>query len=131
MNEVKFGRGRRALVVDDEASLTDVMARMLEGVGFLVMTLESGSHACVLLQTTLTPPDLLITDSRMKGANGAELIAVARRRFPSLPIIFTTGDAGYDPALTRIPPDVLTLYKPFTLDELLGCAHHALLVATH
>jgi two-component system, cell cycle sensor histidine kinase and response regulator CckA len=130
MGEMEFGRGRRALVVDDEVTLAEMIARILDEAGFLVMTLASGRGAALLLRSTQAPPDLLVTDSHMREVSGADLIAVARERFPTLPILFTTGDGGYDPALLRIPPDVVTLYKPFSRDALLQHARQALVAAT-
>lgn len=111
-----FGRGLCALVVDDEEVVAMLVARLLEDVGFEVTTAADGVDGWHRLVAAASAPDLLVTNSRMPGMNGAELIVAARQRFPRLPIVHLTGaDAASTLGAALIPPNVVTLYKPFDI----------------
>lgn len=114
--------GRRAapahiLVVEDEAGMRTLLATLLEAEGYQVETADSGESA--LRRLRAAECDLLLTDLRMPGIDGLELLRQARRLRPDLAVIMVTGYATVDnavAALRRGVDDYLT--KPFDIDQL-------------
>lgn len=73
------------LVVDDHVDLAENIAEILEGAGHEALTAESAEAALAILARE--PVDAVITDFRLPGMNGAELIAELRRRGIGVPAI--------------------------------------------
>ncbi len=87
---------RRVLVADDEASIRDVLRKMLtDRVGCNVVAVESGDAALEALGKE--PFDVLVTDMVMPGLHGLELIKAVRRNHPEVDIIVLTGFADVFP----------------------------------
>lgn len=88
------GRGmllqRSVLLVDDEKSILDLMASLIEHTGFAVICATSGDEALLRLQERSFAG--MITDLHMPGMNGFELIVRARTIAPDLAIALCTGD---------------------------------------
>lgn len=80
------------LLVDDDHSVREVTAQMLEDLGFTVIAADSGDDALQLL-TQGAEVDLLLADFAMPGMNGGELARAVRVRHPELPVVFVTGYA--------------------------------------
>ncbi len=74
---------RRILVVDDDASMRDAIAQAL-GADYDVLVAESAEHALTLLDAT---PDVVLSDVRMPGLGGIELLGLLRSRAPSVDVI--------------------------------------------
>jgi CheY-like chemotaxis protein len=92
------------LLVDDEASIRELLSIYLENAGYKVLNAANGIEAIVKLRDTL--PSVIISDLEMSRMSGFELIAVVRRRYPTLPIIVLTASiAGEFPAEAK--PDYL------------------------
>lgn len=89
----------RVLIIDDEAIFRQMFARKLESFGFQVTMARDGGEAMIAIQQGQAY-DLLITDSRMPGLDGAGLVEEVRR-FSAMPILFLTG-YGKDKSLTRL-----------------------------
>lgn len=111
----------RVLVVDDEALAVECIADFLDNRGFQVVTATGAAQAIQLAGTGGI--DLVISDMRMPGMGGADLLARLRQGYDRLPAIMMTG--GPLPE-TQADADTVTLRKPLALDELL-CHTHALL----
>ena len=107
-------RPARILVVEDDVPLRRAICRGLEKCGHVVETADDGLTGWRLIQAADPHYDLVITDSRMPRIPGRVLIAMVRERFPDLRVLRVTGDVGNDP----VPDGVLTLGKPFSLEEL-------------
>jgi CheY-like chemotaxis protein len=108
------------LVVDDEPT---VRMMMVEGLGLAgLRCLEAGDGASALAMLDRHPGiDLLVTDVGLPGGlNGRQVADEARRREPSLRVLFVTGYADsvvlHKDATMEPGTDVLT--KPFPIDEL-------------
>jgi CheY-like chemotaxis protein len=82
-------QGLTILIVDDEPLVRSVFRRTLARQGATVFDAALVSGAQALLQER--PFDLVISDYRMPGATGADLIAWIRPRWPALPIIILSG----------------------------------------
>ena len=80
---------KRILVVDDEPSVTDGMARLLRKDGFAVEAAANGFEALRRFRTD--PPDLVITDVLMPMKEGVSLVIELRQLDPDIPIIVISG----------------------------------------
>ena len=114
----------RVLVVDDEAATRKGLSELLTDAGYACTAVESFQEANDIAQ--VNPPDLLITDIRLKGYNGLQLVF----RFPDLPAIVMTGYA--DKVLEREATRAGATYirKPLNVNELLQLVRHKLLDKT-
>jgi CheY-like chemotaxis protein len=79
----------RILVVDDEASIRESTAMLLNSAGYDVSTAEQGFDA--LLQLRRTTPDVIISDLNMPQMSGFEFLSVLRRRFPRILVVAVSG----------------------------------------
>ena len=108
------------LVVEDEASVREVTARILTRLGYRVVTASGAGHARrVLADRAHTPPDLMLTDVMMPGMTGPELADRVAHDFPAMRILFMSGYPGDE--LGRAGLHSATgpfLQKPFTPSEL-------------
>jgi len=85
-------RGRETLLlVEDEEPLRRLTTRMLESLGYHVLTSAGGEEAVELLERHAGAIDLMITDVVMRGMNGRELASRAADLYPGMPVIFTSG----------------------------------------
>ena len=80
----------RVLVVDDDPVVLETTAAVVRSFGFSVRTAEDGFVALKILREVL--PDLIISDLRMPGMSGFELLSIVRRRFPHIPTIAISGE---------------------------------------
>lgn len=113
------------LVVDDEESIRDLCARVLTRAGYAVVTAPSGEEAVVRLSQDSF--DLLISDIRMPGISGLEVLERAKATFPQIRVVLITG-FGTPQMLTRAQQSgadrILT--KPFNPIELLAAVRESL-----
>jgi CheY-like chemotaxis protein len=106
------------LVVDDEAPIRDLMARVLTLDGHDVETACDGAEALETLTGRAGGFDLLLTDIRMPLMDGIALALAAKRDYPALTILMMTGYAEQRErarSLEAIVTDVLV--KPFSLAQ--------------
>ena len=78
----------RILVVDDDESLRRVLQLQLEQDGYSVTSAASAQQTLSLLQ--LRPCDLVITDLKMPGSSGVELLKHIRSQYPEMIVIILT-----------------------------------------
>jgi CheY-like chemotaxis protein len=111
----------RVLVVDDEASVRTLVARILQQ-RYEITTAEDGPHALAVAESD-GPFDLLVTDFLMPGMSGADLAAHLRRVHPAIKILYLTGysDRLFE-ARASLWDDEAFLEKPFTVPGLLEAA---------
>ena len=88
----------RVLLVDDEAVIREVLTEQFEAAGFSVVAASSGEEALSLLAAG-TAVDTLVTDLSMPGIDGLTVIRAAQERYPGLPAVLLTGNAGDGVAL--------------------------------
>ena len=121
---VRKGR-TRVLVVDDEASIRDLLARTLALADYDVDTEADASTA--LGRVRAAEYDLLIADLRMPGMDGLTLIRQVRRIRSDLPVIIITGFSSESSAIEAVNLGVAGyLRKPFRVPEVLEAARKAL-----
>ncbi|MCC6927645.1 MAG: response regulator [Gemmatimonadaceae bacterium] len=115
-------RQRRALVVDDEAPVREVLLRQLQRLGWAATLCASGHEALRVLEQ-MEPGgeliDLVLSDVRMPSMDGGELARRVRALRPSTPIILMSGDtAGLTRDLVLPGRPWIALPKPFDADQL-------------
>jgi DNA-binding NtrC family response regulator len=106
----------KILVVDDEASLRMTLAANLELEGFTVVEAESAEHALRIMASEHF--DLLLSDIRMPGRSGIELVSELRKTGVDLPVVLMTAfteEKNLDEATRNGVFTVLT--KPFRIDH--------------
>ena len=109
----------RVLIVDDEESMRQLVARAIAMDGHDITTAADGAEALEILASAENPFDLLLTDIQMPIMDGIALALSAARDFPSLTILLMTGFADQRERasnLNAIAHDVIT--KPFTLADI-------------
>ncbi len=113
------------LVVDDDAVIREGLRRILGLEGYEVETQSNGQGSLGLLQTKNF--DLLITDLKMPGMNGIELLQAVRVLQPGMPIILITGYAAIESAVEAMQKGAADyLAKPFGNDEIIAKVRKAL-----
>jgi CheY-like chemotaxis protein len=78
------------LVVEDDPLVLETTAAIVRSFGFSVRTAEDGFVALKILREVL--PDIILTDLRMPGMSGFEMLSIVRRRFPHIPTIAISGE---------------------------------------
>jgi excisionase family DNA binding protein len=115
----------RILVVDDEASIRDLLAKTLALAEYEVDTATDGRSALERLR--LYSYDLLIADLKMPGIDGLAVIREARRLKADLPVIIITGYSTESAAIEAVNLGVAGyLTKPFRVPQVLAAAAKAI-----
>jgi excisionase family DNA binding protein len=118
---------QRVLVVDDEASIRDLLAKTLALAEYDVDTAPDGPAALDRLREGRTGYNLMIADLRMPGMDGLTLIREAKQLSPNLPIIIITGFSTESSAIEAVNLGVAGyLTKPFRVPQVLAAAAKAL-----
>jgi two-component system NtrC family sensor kinase len=115
-----LGRGRQALVVDDEPAVVELVTTVLDGHGWRVDVAPGGRAALERLRQTRY--DLVLSDVRMPEGDGADFYraAVAHQRDLAERFLFITGDpANAEAGRLRQATHAPVLEKPFTPQALL------------
>jgi len=115
----------RLLIIDDEAVIRDGLKRILEREAFVVETCASGYGGIEILQKR--DFDLIITDLKMPGMSGIEVLKSVRTLQPHTPVMLITGYASVDTAVEAMKNGAADyISKPFTPDLLLEKVRSAL-----
>jgi len=115
----------RVLVVDDEASIRELLGRTLALADYDVDLVADGRAAVDRLR--IIPYDLLITDLKMPGVDGLTVIKEARRLKPDVSVIIITGFSSEASAIEAVNLGVSGyLTKPFRIPRVLAAAAKAL-----
>ncbi len=116
---------KHLLLVDDEDPLREVVAERLSGQGFDVQQAASGEQALAKLAEFAF--DILLTDLRLPGMGGRELVQAALERYPDIIAIIITGYGTVKDAVDAIKQGASDyISKPFQFDELLHVLTSAL-----
>jgi excisionase family DNA binding protein len=115
----------RVLVVDDEATIRDLLSKTLALAEYDVDLAPDGRSALERLR--MIPYDLLITDLKMPGVDGLAVIREARRLKADIPVIIITGFSTEASAIEAVNLGVSGyLTKPFRVPRVLAVAAKAL-----
>jgi PAS domain S-box-containing protein len=109
------------LLVENEHTLRDIVARTLRESGCRVVEAPSGADALLLLEDIGDRVDVLVSDVMMPRMSGIELLRRARLRLPDLPVVLVTGFTPEALGLDEVLSDSVSLLtKPFTTDALMA-----------
>ncbi len=112
-------------VIDDDRSIRWVLEKALQKVGMEVTCFESGSRIPELLRQQ--QPDALITDIRMPGTDGLELLDMIHLSHPELPVIIMTAHSDLDSAVSAYQGGAFEyMPKPFDVDEAVAIVKRAI-----
>ncbi|MFT5365917.1 MAG: response regulator RpfG family c-di-GMP phosphodiesterase [Candidatus Latescibacterota bacterium] len=118
-------KNSRILLVDDEDILVEGLAEFLQDQGTVVDTANDGQEAMALLQEHVY--DLLVTDIRMPGMSGMELLRHVQENHAGVAVILMTGYASTESAIEALRLGVYDyIEKPFEMLELLQAIVNAL-----
>jgi len=113
----------RILIVEDEEKLRRVLALHLEGLGYEVTTTASAEEALRLAGQA----NLVLTDLRLPGMNGLDLLEALQRQNARLPVIVMTAYSSVETAVEAMKKGAADfLPKPFSLDHLATVVRKAL-----
>lgn len=127
MTEASGNDVARVVVVDDDRAIRWVLERALAQPDLEVECLASADQA--LTRLLEDPPEVLVTDIRMPGIDGLDLMARLREAHPDLPVIVMTAHSDLDSAVASYQGGAFEyLPKPFDVDDALalvrrGVAH--------
>ncbi len=112
------------LVVDDELSMREFLKILLEKEGYRILTAADGAEALSLAGQN--PIDLVVSDIRMPGISGLELLAALKEKNADLPVIMITAFASPDDAVTAMKNGAFDyITKPFNVDEIKSVIYSA------
>jgi two-component system response regulator AtoC len=115
----------RVLVADDKENMRRLVARILaDAGGYAVEEADDGARALALVATR--PYDVVVTDIRMPGADGFELLAAVKARDPAVEVVMMTGYATVQDAVRAMKRGAFDyLEKPFDPDAALAVVARA------
>ncbi|HUG71895.1 MAG TPA: sigma 54-interacting transcriptional regulator, partial [Steroidobacteraceae bacterium] len=114
----------RVWLVDDDASIRWVLERALKNAGMLPRLFEAAESALATLGSEV--PDVLMTDIRMSGKSGLELLRNVHERHPELPVIVMTAHSDLGSAVSAYEGGAFEyLPKPFDVDQAVDLVRRA------
>ena len=109
--------GARILIVDDEASLRDMLAFFFHKRGFEVLTASNFTEGQAA--ALRSPPDVILCDIRMPDGNGLDLLKRVKSESPKTPVIMITAHTSTKDAIDAMKAGAVDyIAKPFDVEEL-------------
>jgi DNA-binding NtrC family response regulator len=107
----------RILILDDEPDVATSSVRILESAGYRCVATSKPEEALRLLESER--PDLFLTDPRMPGKDGMEMLRLAHQIDPQMPVVMLTGYASLESAVAAVKAGAFDfLPKSFSNDQL-------------
>ena len=112
-------------IVDDDASIRWVLEKALARENLATRSFSNARDAMTALDTET--PQVLVSDIRMPGASGLDLLSAVKARFPGLPVIIITAFSDLDSAVAAFQGGAFEyLAKPFDIDKAVELIRRAL-----
>ena len=112
------------LIIDDESGILESLTILLRSEGFTPIIAHGGRRGLELMEQS--SPDIILTDIRMPGLTGVEVLAAARLAMPDVPVILMTAQATLQSAMQAVNEGAFYyIQKPFRNDELLAILRRA------
>lgn len=115
VRDLEAGGGETIMVVDDDPAVANMLGELLRAAGYSPLVFADSTRAAMQLEDIATPIAALITDQVMPGLEGGELMHLARRYRPVLPVILLSAQSELLPMNEGDP----VLAKPVQSAELL------------
>lgn len=107
-----------AIVIEDDPTLRELMKEIIEELGVHCTAFESADDALIHMLQSSEECSLVIADHGVLGnIQGAEFVGMVHEKWPKIPTILTS---GYLLDASKLPPSVLYLLKPWSIDELVA-----------
>jgi DNA-binding NtrC family response regulator len=121
-------RNKSVLVIDDDAGMLRALTKSLASEGLIVASTSDPSRAVEYLMSGDRKFDVIISDLRMPGLDGIEVLDIVKSRRPNIPVILVTAYGTHEAqaAATQLGAAAY-LEKPVATDELLAAIKRALL----
>jgi two-component system response regulator HydG len=114
----------KVLLVDDETGILESLGILFRGDGYDVVTALGGKEGLSALERHR--PDVVVSDIRMPGATGLDILARAREVDPEIAVVLMTAQASLQSAVRAVNEGAYYyLQKPFANDELLAICRRA------
>jgi DNA-binding NtrC family response regulator len=112
------------LIIDDESGILESLNILLKSEGFNPVVAHGGKRGLELMDEA--SPDIILSDIRMPGMTGVEVLGQARSRMPDVPVILMTAQATLQSAMQAVNEGAFYyIQKPFRNDELLAILRRA------
>lgn len=112
-------------VIDDDRSIRWVLERALKQADFAVRSFENGNE--VLAALNRQQPEAILSDVRMPGIDGLDLLSQIQSQYPDIPVIIMTAHSDLDSAVNAYEGGAFEyLPKPFDVDEAVELAKRAI-----
>ena len=119
-----MSRSETVWIVDDDRSIRWVLEKALHQEGMTTQSFDSADG--VMSRLARQQPDVIISDIRMPGASGLDLLARIREQHPRLPVIIMTAHSDLDSAVASYQGGAFEyLPKPFDVDEAVALVKRA------
>ncbi|MBA5956801.1 nitrogen regulation protein NR(I) [Pseudomonas lactis] len=119
-----MSRSETVWIVDDDRSIRWVLEKALQQEGMTTQSFDSADG--VMSRLARQQPDVIISDIRMPGASGLDLLARIREQHPRLPVIIITAHSDLDSAVASYQGGAFEyLPKPFDVDEAVALVKRA------
>ncbi|MEA3237097.1 nitrogen regulation protein NR(I) [Pseudomonas mosselii] len=119
-----MSRSETVWIVDDDRSIRWVLEKALQQEGMTTQSFDSADG--VMGRLARQQPDVIISDIRMPGASGLDLLAQIREQHPGLPVIIMTAHSDLDSAVASYQGGAFEyLPKPFDVDEAVSLVKRA------
>ncbi|QLC73438.1 nitrogen regulation protein NR(I) [Pseudomonas sp. LPB0260] len=119
-----MSRSETVWIVDDDRSIRWVLEKALQQEGMTTQSFDSADG--VLGRLGREQPDVIISDIRMPGSSGLDLLARIRELYPRLPVIIMTAHSDLDSAVASYQGGAFEyLPKPFDVDEAVALVKRA------
>ena len=119
-----MSRSETVWIVDDDRSIRWVLEKALQQEGMTTQSFDSADG--VISRLSRQQPDVIISDIRMPGSSGLDLLARIRELHPRLPVIIMTAHSDLDSAVASYQGGAFEyLPKPFDVDEAVSLVKRA------
>ena len=113
------------LVVDDEIRLADVLTVALSDLGYQAIAAENASEALEILKNEQI--DLVLSDLRMPGMDGRQLLNQIKAKYPTIPVVMITAFASVRDAVELVKEGAFDyIAKPFEIEDVAATVYRAL-----
>lgn len=119
-------------IVDDDRSIRWVLEKTLSREGIPFKSFASATEAISLIEQGAEPPQVLMSDIRMPGQSGLELLQETKARYPTLPVIIMTAYSDLESAVAAFQGGAFEyLPKPFDVDQAVELIRRAIDESLH
>ncbi len=112
------------LIIDDESAIVDTLRILLKNEGYAAHVAFGGKQG--LDQIAAVKPDIIISDIRMPGVGGIDVLSAAKAQDPDVPVILMTAQASLQSAISAVNDGAFHyVQKPFQNDALMAIVRRA------